>query len=103
MLRVTRQSARARILAAEKAGAVELFPDPHDRRALQVALTPSGRRALEAHRLPGIAWVFTLLSGLEPSVMEATGNVLRVIRRRLEQHEREMKQARHEAWRRDRR
>jgi DNA-binding MarR family transcriptional regulator len=52
VLRVTRQTARAMILAAERTGEVEMFPDLHDRRSIQVALTPSGKRALESRRLP---------------------------------------------------
>ena len=94
LLRVTRQSARVLILAAEKAGVVELFPDSHDRRALQVALTSAGRGLLEAHRLPAVTWLFTLLNGLEPERMRATVHVLAVIRQRLERYDAEMKRAR---------
>jgi DNA-binding MarR family transcriptional regulator len=71
-LRVTRQAARQLILAADSAGVVELFPDPHDRRVLQVALTQAGRRMLEAGKLPESGWLFTLLNGLEPAAMRAT-------------------------------
>jgi len=89
MLRVRRQSARALIVAAEKAGVVEVFPDPYDRRAFQVALTTSGRRTFENHRLPDMTWIFTLLNGLEPKAMQSTAHVLRVIGQRLERHEKE--------------
>ena len=78
---------------AERAGVVELFPDPDDRRVLQVALTRSARRVLEAGKLPDSGWVFTLLNGLEPAAMRATGNVLRVIRQRLERYAAEVPRA----------
>ena len=93
LIRVTRQSARKLILAAEQFGLVELFPDPDDRRVLQVAMTPSGRRVLEAGKLPDSGWVFTLLSGLEPATMRATGNALRAIRQRLERYAAEVPRA----------
>jgi DNA-binding MarR family transcriptional regulator len=81
----------ARALAAAEAGVVELLPCPDDRRLIQVALTPAGRRALEAQRLPPLDWVFTLLNGLSPAAMESTGRVLRVLAARLECYEREMR------------
>jgi DNA-binding MarR family transcriptional regulator len=93
MLRVRRQSVRSLVLAAEKAGVVELFPDPDDRRALQVALTPRGRQTLESHRMPATVWIFTLLNGLERKAMQSTAHVLRVIALRLERYENAMKRA----------
>lgn len=93
LLRMSRQAARGHALAAERAGVVELFQAPEDRRAWQVALTPSGRRALEQHRIPQFAWIATLLNGLEPSKMRSTQYVLRVIRLRLERYERELREA----------
>jgi DNA-binding MarR family transcriptional regulator len=91
LLRVRRQSARPLILAAEKAGEVELFTDPYDRRALQVALTPRGRRTLESQRMPASSWAFTLLNGLERKAMQSTAHVLRVIAQRLARYEKDMK------------
>ena len=91
-LRVTRQAARAMILAAEKAGVVELFADPHDRRSLRVALTPSGRRGLQSRRLPASEWTFTLLNGLPPESMRATAHVLGSLRERLRSYEKELRQ-----------
>jgi DNA-binding MarR family transcriptional regulator len=79
-LGVSRQAARGFALAAEKAGVIELFPAPEDRRAFQVALTPAGRRMLEAQRMPDFAWLFTLLNGLEPAAMRSASHVLRVVR-----------------------
>lgn len=92
-LGISRQAARESAIKAAKAGVVELFPAPDDRRALQVALTPAGRRELEAQRLPDFGWLFTLLNGLEPDAMRSTCHVLAVIRQRLERYERDMRSA----------
>lgn len=96
LLRVSRQAARELALAAERRGLVELFTNPDDRRAIQVALAPRGRRELEAQRMPEFAWVFTLLGGLEPAAMRSTSRVLRVIRQRLQ---RDAAEQRHAPWR----
>jgi DNA-binding MarR family transcriptional regulator len=91
LLRVTRQSARALVFAAEKAGAVEVFPDPDDRRAFQVALTASGRRTLDAHRMPALTRTFTLPNGLERTATRSTTHVLHVLAERLRNYEIDMK------------
>jgi DNA-binding MarR family transcriptional regulator len=91
LLRITRQSARVLVLAAERLGLVELFTDPCDRRVLQVALTPRGRQTLDAHRMPPVPWMFTLLNGLEPAAMRSAAHVLAVMRQRLERYEQNMK------------
>jgi len=83
-LRISRQAARENALKAAAVSLVELFTAPDDRRSLQVALTPAGRRALEMQRMPQFSWVFTLLKGLEPESMRSTHHVLNVIRLRLE-------------------
>jgi DNA-binding MarR family transcriptional regulator len=80
-------------LAAQAGGVVKVFPDPDDRRALQVALTPSGRRTLETDRLPSFIWTFTLLNGLERKAMQSASHVLRVIGQRLDRYELELKKA----------
>jgi DNA-binding MarR family transcriptional regulator len=90
-LRVTRQAARAFVLAAEKAGDVELFVDPGDRRSFQVALTAPGRRKLEGRRLPPSDWTFTLLEGVFTESMRTTAHVLGVIRERLRRYEKELR------------
>jgi DNA-binding MarR family transcriptional regulator len=95
LLRVSRQAARKLALAAERRGVVELFTSPDDRRALQVALSPRGRRVLDAQRMPEFAWVFTLLGGLEPNAMRSMSRVLRVIRQRLERDAAERRRADH--------
>jgi DNA-binding MarR family transcriptional regulator len=94
LLDMSRQGAREQALAAAKTGLVELFPAHDDRRALQVMLTPAGRRALEAQRMPDSVWLFTLLNGLQPAAMRSTEHVLRVLRLRLERYAREGRGAR---------
>ena len=93
-LRISRQAARKLALAAENRSLVELFTAHDDRRAIQVALTAAGRKALDGARMPQFAWLFTLLGGLEPRAMRETGHVLRVIRQRLERDARERRHAR---------
>jgi DNA-binding MarR family transcriptional regulator len=88
-LNISRQAARGNAIKAAAAGVIELFPTPDDRRTLQVALTPAGRRALEAQRMPQFGWVFTVLKGFEPEEMRRTNHVLNVIRRRLQNYARE--------------
>ena len=63
-----------------------------DRRVIQVALTPAGRRTLERQRMPQFSWVFTLLNGLDDDLRESH-HVLEVIRRRLERHASNMSEA----------
>jgi len=89
LLDMSRQGAREQALEAAETGLVEVFPAHDDRRALQVMLTPAGRRALDAQRMPDSVWLFTLLNGLEPAAMRSTEHVLRVIRLRLERYQRE--------------
>ena len=89
LLRVSPPAARGRALAAAEAGVVELLPCPDDQRLIQVALTPAGRRALEARRVPPLDWVFTLLNGLTPAAMQSADHVLRVLSARLARYERE--------------
>jgi DNA-binding MarR family transcriptional regulator len=93
LLGMSRQAARGHALKAVSEGVVELFQAPEDRRAWQVALTPTGRRTLEQQRKPQIAWIFTLLNGLEPPPMRTTRHVLHVIRQRLERYENELRAA----------
>jgi DNA-binding MarR family transcriptional regulator len=93
LLDMSRQGAREQALAAAETGLVELFPSHDDRRAWQVMLTPAGRRALEAQRMPDPVWLFTLLNGLDPAAMRSTQHVLRVIRLRLEGYARSVSAA----------
>jgi len=93
LLDISRQAARELALKAAEQRLVELFPAHDDRRALQVMLTPHGRNELEAQRMPQLAWLLTLLNGLEPPRMRATNHVLRVLRLRLERDERDRRRA----------
>jgi hypothetical protein len=54
LLGISRQAAREHALAAVRAGVVELYQPPNDRRAWQVALTPAGRRLLASRGQRGI-------------------------------------------------
>jgi DNA-binding MarR family transcriptional regulator len=92
-LHVSGTAARTFALDAATAGLVELFPSPDDKRSWQVGLTPAGRAAVEARRMPEFGWVFTLLGGLEPSAMRDTERVLRTIRLRLERDARDRRRA----------
>ena len=62
---------------------------PQDRRLLQVAVTPEGRRELAAARIAEQAWLATLLNGLGDHELKATVHMVRVIRQRLERDARE--------------
>jgi DNA-binding MarR family transcriptional regulator len=99
-MHVSRQAVRVMAMAAAQAGAVELIADRDDRRNVLVVLTPTGRRTLEAGRLPDTGWLFTLLNGLEPGAMRSTQHVLVVLRRRLERYAADMGRARRAAKRR---
>jgi DNA-binding MarR family transcriptional regulator len=92
-LRISRQAARESALKAAAGGVVELLTAPDDRRVLQVALTPAGRRELEKQRQPQFGWIFTLLKGLSDGRMHETNHVLAVIRQRLERYERDRRNA----------
>jgi len=93
LLGMSRQAARELAIKEAETGVIEIFPAHDDRRAWQVMLTPIGRRALAAQRVPNATWLFTLLNGLDPAAMRMIQHVLRVIRLRLERYERELSRA----------
>ena len=93
LLGVSRQAARDFALTAAKANLVELLAASHDQRVWLVALTPAGRRAIDAHRMPAFSWAFALLKDLEPAKLRATNRVLHALRRRLESDERDRRRA----------
>jgi DNA-binding MarR family transcriptional regulator len=93
LMGISRQAAREHALAAVRAGVVELWQAPGERRAWQIVMTPAGRRELERQRMPQLAWIGTLLRGLHPLTMRSTQRVLHVIRLRLERDARELKAA----------
>jgi DNA-binding MarR family transcriptional regulator len=91
-LGITRQSARALVLNAARAGAVELLPHAEQGRTLLVELSSAVRKTLDAVRYEELVWSMILLHGLDERVMRKTAQVLDVIDRRLRsrirQHER---------------
>jgi DNA-binding MarR family transcriptional regulator len=88
LLGVSRQAARNFALTAVKANLVKLLPASHDQRVWLVALTPAGRRAIEAQQMPAFSWAFALLREFELAKMRAANRVLYALRRRLESDER---------------
>jgi DNA-binding MarR family transcriptional regulator len=82
-LRVSKQAAREQVIGAARAGLLELLPDPHDHRSLQIGLTAGGKRELATVRARQFNLVATLLTGLETRDMRLVAHVLRVIRERL--------------------
>ena len=89
LLGISRQRAHLIVRDAERRGAIELFPNPHDRRILQLQLTRAGRAALAAARAAENAWLAVLLLGLDEHRLATTTHVLRTIRHRLRRDERE--------------
>jgi len=83
-LRVSKQAARQNVIAAMRAGSVELLRDTYDRRSIQIALTATARRELAAARSRELAWVVRLLNGLDAREMRLVAHVLRIIRRRIQ-------------------
>jgi DNA-binding MarR family transcriptional regulator len=83
-LRVSKQAAREHVVGAARAGLLELLPDPHDRRSIQVGLTAEGKRSLAGVHARQFLFGAHLLNGLEPRDMRLASHVLRVIRGRLQ-------------------
>ena len=89
-LGTSRQTARTFVVAAARAGFVELQPNHDDRRLLEVLLTPRGRSALAAAEGDEVTWLMVLLNGLHVRDMATTSHVLTVIRQRLLRDAREL-------------
>jgi DNA-binding MarR family transcriptional regulator len=90
LLGISRQRAHVIARDAERGGAIEVLPNPHDRRILQLQLTRAGHAALAAARAAESAWLAVLLLGLDEHRLAATTHVLRTIRHRLRRDEREL-------------
>ena len=88
LLRLSRQRVHETAREAERAGLVELAPNPDDRRIVQVLLTRPGRAQLAAARSIEARWIVALLNGLDDHRLATTVRVLRVIRQRLLRDER---------------
>jgi DNA-binding MarR family transcriptional regulator len=84
---LTRQSVQrlADLLAAE--GSVAFIPNPQHKRAKLVGLTPTGRAMLREVTVLQKAWAERTAAGLPAARIEAAADLLRTLRRRLEQAE----------------
>lgn len=87
-LRISRQAARNIVIRAARRGLVELEPNFHDRRLIQVELTRCGQVELAAEEARQKLWAMTLLNGLDRHQMRDTSHILRVIRQRIARDER---------------
>lgn len=63
----------------ERAGLVRRSPDPADRRALQVTLTPAGRQLVEEAAEAGLAVQRRLLDALSPEDQDRLADLLRTL------------------------
>jgi DNA-binding MarR family transcriptional regulator len=97
LLRLSRQTARGLAVAAARAGQVELFSDPADRRTVNAALTPKGRRALALHRADGEILASSLLQGLDLRRMLLLSHILRAVRERSLRLQRDAQRRRRDA------
>ena len=93
LVKISRQHSQRVAFDAAHAGLVELAPNDRDRRIVQLLLTERGRAAIARARHHRRIWTARLLLGLDaPRLLEAT-HVVRVIRQRLAQAERETARA----------
>jgi DNA-binding MarR family transcriptional regulator len=65
----------------EAAGLVARHGDSTDRRVSRVAITPAGRRRLEANRTRRTAWLASQLGGLDPDDLDRLADALDVLER----------------------
>ena len=90
MLRISRQAAYELVRKAELASQVELVTNHDDRRILQVLLAPGSKSMLKGAAHREAEWALVLLNGLDAREVSRIVNVLRVIRQRLAQNQREL-------------
>ena len=90
VLGVARQTAHPFVHAAARQGFLELMPNPHDRRILQLLLTPRGKAELSVANRRESSWLNALLNGLGDRDMAVATHVLRIIRQRLQRDAREL-------------
>lgn len=88
-LGIRKQSAQQLAHVAARAGVIELWPNPDDKRLLQLLLTPKGRAELAAARQAEAQWLMLLLHGLGDRELDATTHVVTVVRQRLDRAARE--------------
>jgi DNA-binding MarR family transcriptional regulator len=70
----------------EAEGLIRRLADPHDRRAMLVELTPTGREVVDAAVADHIANEERLLAGLSPAERRTLERLLRKLMRHLEQN-----------------
>jgi len=94
LMKISRQHAQRVGFEAAHAGLVELAPNDDDRRIVQLLLTERGRAEIARARQQRGTWIARVLLGLDiPRLLGAT-HVVRVIRQRLAQAERERRDRR---------
>jgi len=94
LMKISRQHAQRVGFEAAHAGLVELAPNDDDRRIVQLLLTERGRAEIARARQQRGTWIARVLLGLDiPPLLGAT-HVVRVIRQRLAQAEREKRDRR---------
>ncbi len=94
LMKISRQHAQRLGFDAARAGFVELAPNDHDRRIVQLLLTDRARAEIARVRHHRRIWAARLLLGLDTPRLLAATRVVRVIRQRLAQAEREAAGAR---------
>jgi DNA-binding MarR family transcriptional regulator len=89
LMKISRQHAQRLGFEAANVGLVELAPNDHDRRIIQLLLTERGRAEIARARHHRRIWIARLLLGLDTPRLLAATHIVRVIRQRLTQAERE--------------
>ena len=82
---LTRQSVQQTADALARDGFVEYLENPHHRRAKLIALTPSGRKALDHVVESHAEWANRIAPAVKLQRLRAAVNALRQVRERLEQ------------------
>ena len=82
---LTRQSVQQTTDALARDGFVEYLENPHHRRAKLIALTPSGRKALDHVVESHAEWANRIAPAVNLQRLRAAVNALRQVRERLEQ------------------
>lgn len=85
LLQLSRATVTRLIDGLERSGLLQREPDPHDRRAIRLHLTPSGRLIGFADVAPASA-LTSALDSLEPEELTALQTGLQALSRNLKQH-----------------
>ena len=80
---LTRQAVQRTVDEMREAELVELVANPHHRRAMLVVMTAEGEAAYRAAMARQEGWARALVVGLPPGRIEAAGDLLRELQRRL--------------------